>query len=78
MNEPFVKFPVICPECQREVLAALRVGLVAGALIRARPIRLYANCHDVYWDAGPIEIEQLREYLGAPWINSHRESAPLV
>ena len=70
MIEPSVRFPVICPECQREVLASLPVGLVAGALIRQRGIRLYSSCHDIYWDASPIELEQLRQYMGAAWIDA--------
>ena len=72
MIEPSVKFPVICPECQREALASLPVGLVAGALIRDRGIRLYSSCHDIYCDASPIELEQLRQYMGAAWIDAHR------
>jgi hypothetical protein len=70
--EPSVRFPVICPECRREVLATLPVAVVAGALIRERGVRLYASCHDLYWDASSIEIEQLREYMGAMWIDSQR------
>ena len=72
MIEPSVRFPVMCPECRRETLATLPVGLIAGALIRDRTVRLYASCHDVYWDASPVEIEQLRQYMGALWIETHR------
>jgi hypothetical protein len=72
MIEPSVRFPVMCPECGREVLSALPVGLVAGALIRGRGIRFHSPCHDLYWDASPIEIEQLREYMGVAWIDSQK------
>ena len=64
-TEPSIKFPVTCPKCRQEVLATLQIGAVAAALISGRAVRLYAVCHDVYWDAHHIEIEQLREYMGA-------------
>jgi hypothetical protein len=72
MNEPSVRVPVVCPECRQEILATLPIGFVAAALISGRPVRLYASCHDVYWNAHHIEIEQLREYLGAPWLEAQR------
>ena len=28
-------------------------------------IRLHAGCHDIYWDASELEVEQIRSYLGA-------------
>jgi hypothetical protein len=65
MTESIVKFPVICPECQREVLTSLPFTFAAVALIRGRNIRLHASCHDKWWDASPVEVEQLREYVGA-------------
>jgi hypothetical protein len=71
-TEPSVRFPVVCPECRRELLATLPVALVGAALIRNRPIRFYASCHAVYWDASPTEVEQLREYMGAPWLEAQR------
>jgi len=66
-TEPSVNFPVTCPKCRQEILAQLPIGSVADALISGKPVRLYAACHDVYWDAHHTEIEQLREYMGAPW-----------
>jgi hypothetical protein len=68
--EHVVRFPVICPKCRQEVLTAVPIGIAAAALISGRPIRLYASCHDVYWDAHSIEIEQLREYMGAPLLRN--------
>jgi hypothetical protein len=64
-NEPTVRFPVTCPLCARALLTELPVALIAEALIVGSPIRLHASCHDVYWDATELEVEQIREYLGA-------------
>jgi hypothetical protein len=66
LTEPVIRFPVTCPKCRQEVLATLPLGIVAAALISGRAIRLYATCHDVYWDAHHTEIEQIREYMAAP------------
>jgi hypothetical protein len=71
-TEPSVKFPVICPKCRQESLSALPIGVAAAALISGRPVRLYASCHDVYWDAHHSEIEQIREYMGAPWLDAQQ------
>jgi len=71
-NEPGVRFPATCPICARALLAELPVALIAEALIVGSPIRLHASCHDVYWDATELEIEQIREYLGAGVVTDHR------
>lgn len=70
MTEPTIRFPVTCPVCDREVLTEFPVALVAIALIQWNNIRLHAGCHDVYWNASRREVEQIREYLGAPGLNS--------
>lgn len=72
MKEPNVRFPVACPLCARELLAELPVALVAEALVEGSTIRLHASCHDIFWDATELEMEQIREYLGAVRIASHR------
>jgi len=64
-KEPGVRFPVNCPLCAHWSLSELPVGVIAEALITGSSIRLHAECHDVYWDASEIEVEQIREYLGA-------------
>jgi hypothetical protein len=64
MSEPLLRFPVICPMCRREELAALPTAYVAAALLQGSAIQLYARCHDVHWNAQPLEVDQLREYLG--------------
>jgi hypothetical protein len=71
-KEPGVRFPVTCPICARVLLTELPVALIAEALIVGSPIRLHASCHDVYWDATELEVEQIREYLGAGVIAGHR------
>ncbi len=73
--EPVFRFPVICPTCRKETLSTLKVGIVAAALISGRPVRLHAPCHDIYWDAHPIELEQVREYLSAPWVGAPCQSS---
>jgi hypothetical protein len=70
MKEPTTRFPVTCPKCGNEVLAELPVAVVAIGLIRGTTIRLFADCHGVSWNASPLEIEQIREYLGASWVNA--------
>ena len=70
MKEPMVKFPVVCPKCGTEHLTEVPIAVVADALIKKEGIYLRAACHDAAWNASPTEIEQLREYMGAPWIGS--------
>ena len=71
-KEPGVRFPVICPICARALLTEVPVALIAEALIVGSSIRLHASCHDVYWDATELEVEQIREYLGAGVVTGHR------
>jgi hypothetical protein len=72
MNIPTVKFPVVCPRCRRETLGELPVATIAEALIQHAPITLRAGCHQVSWRANAIEVEQIREYLGASWLEDIR------
>jgi hypothetical protein len=72
MQEPVIRFPVACPTCRTEVLAALPWADVADALLQNTPVGLYAICHDIFWTASPTEIEQLREYMGAVWVAEHK------
>jgi hypothetical protein len=50
----------------------LPVALIAEALIVRSSIRLHAGCHDVYWDATELQVEQIREYLRAGAVIDHR------
>ena len=74
-KEPTVRFPVTCPICARALLTELPVALIAEALIVGSSIRLHASCHDVYWDAQTVEIEQLREYLAIVGVSGQRGAA---
>jgi hypothetical protein len=69
MDEPLMRFPVTCPECGAEALGEFPVAEVAVALMTKRKdLRLYAPCHGHRWSASPEELHQIREYLGAPWL----------
>jgi hypothetical protein len=61
--------------CRGEELAALPIAYVAAALLNRSFIQLYASCHDVYWDAQTVEIEQLREYLAIVGVSGQRGAA---
>ena len=74
-KEPRVRFPATCPICARALLAELPVALIAEALIMGSSIRLYADCHDVHWDATELEVEQIREYLGAGVVTDQRRES---
>jgi hypothetical protein len=65
MNHSTVRFPAVCPQCGRERLAEFPLEEVANALQRGTDICLVATCHDVIWTATELELEQIREYLGA-------------
>jgi hypothetical protein len=65
MHEPTVRFPVACPKCGTERLTEIPLQVVTDALQRGSDIFLVATCHDVIWTATELELEQIREYLGA-------------
>jgi hypothetical protein len=70
MDESYIRFPITCPRCGKESLTKFRAQVVTIALIEWRSMRLYARCHEVFWDASDLELEQIRAYLGASWIGS--------
>ena len=65
IKESVLRFPVTCPLCARELLCELPIASVARALALGSTIRLYASCHDVWWDATAVEAVQVREYFSA-------------
>ena len=71
MHEATVRFPVKCPICGAEALTSFTISEVALAIVSSRRIKLHAICHDGTWDASDIEMQQIREYLGAVWLNTH-------
>ena len=68
-EQPTVRFPVTCPECGKETLGVYSVADVASALLtKTEPLILSVLCHpDLSRPATPLELEQIREYLGA-WL----------
>jgi hypothetical protein len=71
MHEATVRFPVTCPICGAEALTSFTISEVAFAVVSSRRIKLHAICHDGTWDASDIEMQQIREYLGSVWLNTH-------
>lgn len=67
---PIVRFPLTCPECGTESLAVLRIVAVTIAVKQWQSMRLYAPCHDIFWDASALELDQIAAYLGASWIGA--------
>ena len=66
MGEPMVRFPAICPDCGREHLASIPVGVFAAALIAYDRISLEADRHNALrQDAPQAASNQLHEYLAA-------------
>ena len=66
MREPKVRFPAVCPDCGREHLASIPVGVFAAALIANDRISLAADRHNSFGqDAPQAASNQLHEYLAA-------------
>jgi hypothetical protein len=65
MKDPEVLMPVQCPECREEWLEGFPLALVADALLSGSRIRIRSRCHSTEWNAGAVEMEQIRQYLGA-------------
>jgi hypothetical protein len=62
---PMIHFPVICPICFQESVAARELASIAEAMLSGAPIFLESRCHRVTWTAGRTEREQIRQYLAA-------------
>jgi hypothetical protein len=67
-----VSLPVRCPRCGITTLTSFPVLVVVTALETWNQMRLHAQCHDVGWDASVGELQSFREFLGRPWLESHR------
>jgi hypothetical protein len=65
MKDAEVLMPIRCPECGEESLEGFPVALVADCLLSGNRIRIRARCHPVEWYATAVEMEQIRQYLGA-------------
>ena len=75
-REPLVRFPVFCPTCAAERLVTVPVAVIAAALVKGGTIRLHASCHDKWWDATAVELQQVREYLAATSMNATLAGEP--
>ena len=62
MGEPMVRFPAVCPDCGKEHLASIPVGVFAAALIANDRISLESDRHN---SRGQDASNQLHEYLAA-------------
>ncbi len=84
MEESFIRFPVTCPRCGSESLAEFRAVIVTIAVVEWHSMRLYSPCHEVFWYASDMELDQIGAYLGASWVGASanqamsREPAPPV
>lgn len=65
MFEPWLRFPVRCPQCGAEELLGIPVATVAAALLKGSAIEFRVHCHDLRWSADRAEVQQLREYLAS-------------
>jgi hypothetical protein len=65
MKDAEVLMPIKCPDCNEEWLEGFSVALAADALMSGRRLRMRGRCHSKEWDATQIEMEQIRQYLGA-------------
>jgi hypothetical protein len=72
MDESLIRFPITCPRCGLESLTKFRAVVVTIATVEWHSMRLYAPCHQVFWDASDLELEQIGAYLGAAWIGAVR------
>jgi hypothetical protein len=63
MGEPLVRFPAVCPDCGREHLASMPVGVFAAALVANDRISLEAGHDSFSRDATQAENNQFHKYL---------------
>jgi hypothetical protein len=78
MLPSLLRVPVVCPRCGEERLASFKRALIAEALGAGNTIRLFASCHDQWWNASYLEREQLKEYLDAQVLAGAAEFTSLV
>ncbi len=63
MNDPTIRFPVVCPDCGKDHLAEFPFAKIVDALTNNQKIYLRSLCHNAGWVASETEIEQVREYV---------------
>jgi hypothetical protein len=72
---PALRFPVVCPVCAAESLAAVSAETIAAALQGATAITLRSPCHAASWLADPEERAQIGDYLTV-FLAYHRRRPP--
>lgn len=72
MTIPLIRFVVTCPTCGAKQSAAFNAAELADALISSKPIRLYASCHDISWNASEPEVQAIRDHIYKAAIESER------
>jgi hypothetical protein len=77
MDDSYIRFPITCPRCGEESLTKFRTVIVTSALVEWRSMRLYAQCHEVFWDASDLELEQIRAYIGVLWLGERLDQVSL-
>jgi hypothetical protein len=70
MEESLIRFPITCPRCGNESLTEFRAVIATIAVIEWQSMRLYSPCHEVFWEASDIELDQIGAYIGASWIGA--------
>jgi hypothetical protein len=65
MPEPWLRFPIACPQCGAEELFSIPVAVAAAALLKGTPIEFRVGCHDLRWAADRAEVQLLRDYLAS-------------
>jgi hypothetical protein len=65
MRDLSIRFPVTCPLCGDDSLDCRRFQEIVDALFRFKPFALFAPCHGAHWTASAMELEQIRDYVGA-------------
>jgi len=71
-EDTHVSIPIRCSVCGRKKLVQFTILVVVTGLTRWNNMRLHSDCHDCAWDAGKSELTDIRNFLGARWIESHR------
>jgi hypothetical protein len=79
MDNALIRFPVKCPCCGQESLAASSFDTIVSTLATERRLKLSSDCahHRVMWVANDIERDQIREYAAAVHFsrNAQRQAA---
>ncbi|GAC1503897.1 MAG: hypothetical protein NVS1B6_11580 [Steroidobacteraceae bacterium] len=56
--------------CGNESLAEFRAVIVTIAVVEWHSMRLYSPCHEAFWYASDMELDQIGAYLGASWVGA--------